>query len=151
MSNEAKRNNEGKPKLSYCLLGKEVIAGKAKVWEFGATKYDKGNWLKGRAWTDCADSVLRHLKAFLNGENIDEDSGLLHIDLLGCSVDILANSVHTRPDLDDRAVFSSPSMTAEEAEPAKLVLTDGGMYVTRDGKIVKVLKRNLDHDREWIL
>lgn len=101
----ASRDNAGKPKLSYCLLGRKLVENKARIWEHGASKYSRGNWLKGRPWTDCADSLLRHLTAFLNGEDIDPDSGLEHVDLIGTSADILINAVHTRPDLDDRAVY----------------------------------------------
>lgn len=101
----ASRDNAGKPKLSYCLLGRNLVENKARIWEHGASKYSRGNWLKGRPWTDCADSLLRHLTAFLNGEDIDPDSGLEHVDLIGTSADILINAVHTRPDLDDRAVY----------------------------------------------
>ena len=96
------RKNEGKPKLSFTLLGREVAAGEAAVWQWGAVKYARGNWLKGMSWTQSADSLLRHVTALLNGEDLDPETGLPHVDHIVCSAKILSNSYHTRKDLDDR-------------------------------------------------
>ena len=96
------RHNAGKPQLSFTVLGREVAAGEAAVWAWGAAKYARGNWLKGMSWTGSADSLLRHLTALLNGEDLDPETGLPHVDHIVCSAKILSNSYHTRPDLDDR-------------------------------------------------
>jgi len=96
------RHNEGKPQLSYVMLGKEVAAGEAAVWQRGAQKYARGNWLKGMSWVSSSDSLLRHITAFLNGEDLDPETGLPHVDHIVCSAKILSNSYHTRPELDDR-------------------------------------------------
>lgn len=96
------RRKEGKPKLSFNLLSRAVQEGEARVWESGSIKYTRGNWLIGMPWTECADSVLSHLTAILNGEMIDPDSGLPHADHLVCAAKILSHSYHTRKDLDDR-------------------------------------------------
>ena len=95
-------NSKGKPRLSYCLLSPKVLAGEAAVWEHGAKKYARGNWLKGMSWTQGVDSLLRHVTAFLNGEDIDPESGLPHVDHIVTSAKIVSNSYHTRPDRDDR-------------------------------------------------
>lgn len=104
MKDKCERKNEGKPKLSYCDLGREVIEGEARVWEFGSKKYARGNWLKGAPYTESADSLRRHLIAFLNGEDLDKETGLPHVDHIVCCAKILSNAFHTRTDLDDRAV-----------------------------------------------
>jgi len=96
------RHNEGKPQLSYVMLGKEVAAGESAVWQRGAQKYARGNWLKGMSWVSSSDSLLRHITAFLNGEDLDPETGLPHVDHIVCSAKILSNSYHTRPELDDR-------------------------------------------------
>lgn len=96
------RKNEGKPKLTYNVLSMEVQAGEAAVWENGAKKYKRGNWLIGGAYTNTADSLLRHVAKFLNGEDIDDESGLPHVDHIVTSAKILSHSFHTRKDLDDR-------------------------------------------------
>lgn len=97
-----KRANKDKPKLSYILLANKVVEGEALVWEFGAKKYSRGNWLKGMKLTEGADSLLRHVTSLLNGEDIDPESKLPHVDHIVCCAKILSNSFHTRKDLDDR-------------------------------------------------
>lgn len=96
------RFNGGKPQLSYALLGKEVVEGECKVWEYGANKYAPGNWLKGQSLVKALDSVFRHASALLNGEDLDPETGLPHCDHLVCAAKIVSQSFHTRPDLDDR-------------------------------------------------
>jgi hypothetical protein len=100
MSDNAERHNNGKPRLSFTMLG---TTGEAAVWEFGARKYSRGNWTKGVPFTEGADSLLRHLSAFLKGQDLDPETGLPHVDHIICCAKILANSYHTRQDeLDDR-------------------------------------------------
>lgn len=102
MTKKCLRYNEGKPKLSYCLLGAASIIGEAKVWELGEGKYERANWLKCAPYTEVADSLLRHLTAFLNGEDLDAESGLPHADHVLTNARMLSQSFHTRKDLDDR-------------------------------------------------
>lgn len=106
------RHNEGKAQLSYNLLSKKAQEGEARVWMHGGKKYARGNWMKGMKWTEAADSLLRHLTDFLNGEDIDPvdtpegisaGSGLPHIDHIICCAKILAHTVHNYPELDDRS------------------------------------------------
>ena len=92
---QGKRFNEGKPELSYCLLSKEVVQGEANVWAKNAPKYGRGNWLKGMSWSSSCDSLLRHTMKFLNGEEIDDESGLPHVDHIVCCAKILSNSYQT--------------------------------------------------------
>lgn len=102
MTKKAERHNEGKPVLSFNMLGREVAEGEAKVWEAGALKYSRGNWQKGQLLTTAADSLLRHTAALLNGEDNDPETGLPHVDHIVTSAKILSHSFHTRKDLDDR-------------------------------------------------
>lgn len=51
----------------------------AKVAGFGATKYARYNFLKGYNWSLSYDAMQRHLHAFWNREDIDKESGLLHL------------------------------------------------------------------------
>ena len=50
----------------------------AEVAGFGARKYAAFNYLKGYDWSLNANAALRHLLAFLNGEDLDPESGLPH-------------------------------------------------------------------------
>lgn len=96
----ASRDNEEKAQLSFCLLGN--IEKEAAVWEFGAKKYTRGNWLQGMEYTKAADSLLRHLVDFLKGQDLDEETQLPLVDHIICSAKILANSFHNYKELDDR-------------------------------------------------
>lgn len=77
----AARYNEGKPKLSYFFHFPVVIKAIARIMEFGATKYEDGNWkLGGKPDKEYLDSMLRHLDKYFNeGEKYDQDSGCSHI------------------------------------------------------------------------
>ncbi len=126
------RFNTGKPKITFNLSGKEVQAGEAAVWEAGAKKYSRGNWLKGTPWTDSCDSALRHIMAFLAGEDLDPETGLPHVDHLVCSAKIISNSFHTRKDLDDREnvdetsnqVHSKPTETPNHSNAVRATLEE---------------------------
>lgn len=51
----------------------------AKIAGFGAQKYERMNYLKGFAWSLSYDALQRHLHAFWDGEDLDEESGLFHV------------------------------------------------------------------------
>ncbi len=89
-----------KPKLD--LLDWAALNGLASVLTFGAQKYAADNWRNGIVNSRLIASLLRHLSAIQRGENIDSESGLPHIDHLGCCWMFLSNNFKYRPDLDDR-------------------------------------------------
>ena len=102
-SDNAKRYNEGKPKLSFVLDFQEAIALVSQVSEFGAHKYGRYNWQKGLPYTSVSDSLLRHLTAFQNGEDNDPESGLPHTAHIAWNALALAEFFVKNPEKDDRA------------------------------------------------
>lgn len=63
------------------LLPVEAKRGLAAVLAHGAEKYGAHNWRKGMAWSRLIAAAHRHLDAFTNGEDVDEE-GIAHIDCL---------------------------------------------------------------------
>ena len=98
-----KRYNKGKAPLSMILEARHALEGMAGVLAFGADKYARGNWHKGLRHTEVCDSMLRHLSAYLSGEDIDPESGKPHVDHIAINALFLAEGYRTHPELDDRS------------------------------------------------
>lgn len=92
--------DQEKPRMD--LLDPWALEGLAKVLTFGAGKYAAHNWRSGIVYSRISAALLRHLSAIQRGEDIDPESGLPHVDHLGCCWMFLSNFMKTRPDLDDR-------------------------------------------------
>lgn len=77
----ALRFNDGKPKLSYFRRSFfKALEAIARVKEFGANKYEDGNWRLGdKPDSEYLDSCDRHMDHFLQGEVYDQDSGCHHL------------------------------------------------------------------------
>lgn len=88
-------------KLRMDLLDPWALEGLASVLTFGANKYEAHNWRKGIVYSRLVAAMERHLGAIKKGEYIDGESGLPHIDHLGCNWMFLSNFMKTHPDLDD--------------------------------------------------
>ena len=86
---EVKANKDVKGKLRFSLLPIVALREIVKVFEFGAKKYGDFNWRKGRDWSNYYDATHRHITAFWNSEDRDEESGLLHLAHAGCCIMIL--------------------------------------------------------------
>lgn len=88
-----------KPRMD--LLDSFAIEELARVLTFGAKKYDSHNWRKGIAKGRLIAAALRHLFAYLKGEDKDPESGLSHVAHAMCCCMFLLGLEH-RTDLDDR-------------------------------------------------
>jgi len=100
------RYNAGKPRIS--LVEPDFIRGTAEVLTFGAKKYGANNWKKGLPVSEIYDSLMRHLLAFRNGENIDDESKLMHLD--HCAVNLMFIRHFQGTKWDDRILKNqSPS------------------------------------------
>jgi len=94
------RYNETKPKWS--LVDFESLIPMVRVLEYGAKKYNAFNWKKGLPYTETIESMLRHIYAFLNGEDLDPESGLSHIGHIMCNAMFLSYYYEYCGDMDDR-------------------------------------------------
>lgn len=60
------------------------------------------NWRRGFLWTRLIAAAFRHLKAILQKEDTDPESGLPHVDHLMCTVAFLSSHMSQSLGLDDR-------------------------------------------------
>jgi Domain of unknown function (DUF5664) len=88
-------------KLPMDLLDPDAIEGLVKVLQFGAKKYAAHNWRGGISYSRLIGALLRHTFAILRGQYVDEESGLPHIDHVGCCWMFMSHMMKKRPDLDD--------------------------------------------------
>lgn len=96
----AVRDDHGKPPLG--LIDYTAQVGLANVLAYGAEKYDIYNWRKGMHFSRLYNATLRHLGKFIDGEDIDPESGLYHIDHAQFGLMVLSNFNKLRPEWDDR-------------------------------------------------
>lgn len=89
-------------KVRLELLSPIAINEIAKALTFGAKKYDANNWRKGIAWSRLLGASLRHIMAFMSGEDKDPESGLSHLAHAGCCIMFLLEQEARKKDLDDR-------------------------------------------------
>lgn len=97
---EGKKFDAEKPRMD--LISSIWIKGVAEVLTFGARKYAAHNWRKGIVQSRLLGAGLRHLFAFLQGEDFDPETGLCHLDHASCCLMFARELWETRPDLDDR-------------------------------------------------
>lgn len=73
------RRDAADDKAPLTNLAWEAIEDVSKIHEFGDHHYGKGNWRKGQPVTELLNSAMRHLSAFLRGEDRDPKSGKCHL------------------------------------------------------------------------
>lgn len=99
------RFNKGK--VRWDLVDPTAVEGIAKVLDFGTIKYTAENWRKGLSWKATLRSLESHLQALKRGEDIDPESGLPHIDHLGCNWMFFSNYQKMGVGEDDRVKSSA--------------------------------------------
>jgi len=100
----ADRFNDGK--LQWSMVDFKALEDMVRVLEFGAKKYSRDNWKKGLKTTEVVDSLLRHIYAYLNGEDIDPESGINHTGHIMCNAMFLSHMHLFRKDMDTRCKTS---------------------------------------------
>lgn len=68
------------------LLPMDAMYAISCVFTYGAIKYDDWNWAKGMRKGRLIAAALRHVTAYMMGEELDDESGLPHTWHLGCCV-----------------------------------------------------------------
>lgn len=99
MSQGAKHDYE---KVRVELLSSVALTEMAKALTFGAKKYEAWNWAKGISYTRVLGASLRHLLAYMSGEDKDPETGLSHIAHLACNCMFILHYEKFRTEFDDR-------------------------------------------------
>ena len=95
------KHDQEKPDMS--LLSSVAIIEVAKVMSFGKRKYAAHNWRGGIAYSRLLAACLRHVFAFLGGEDLDPETGICHLaHAMCCLMFILEFFLTGRSSLDDR-------------------------------------------------
>lgn len=97
---EGKKNDQEKIQLE--LLSPQWLFGVGSVLTFGAKKYAAHNWRQGLKQSRLLGAALRHVVAFLGGEDRDQESGLSHLYHASCCLMFASELLETHPHLDDR-------------------------------------------------
>lgn len=69
---------------------------------FGAKKYADNNWAQGFKWSRLSGSALRHIFAWLRGEDTDPESSLSHLAHAGACILMLLSHEKEGLGEDDR-------------------------------------------------
>ena len=76
------------------------------ILAFGANKYADRNWEKGMPWSRCYSALMRHMTAWWQGQNTDEETGYSHLWHAGCCiVFLIAYEIRGKGE-DDRPIPS---------------------------------------------
>jgi hypothetical protein len=95
------KHDSGKPRME--LIPFEALEEVAKVYTFGADKYDEFNWRKGLTYNRLLGATLRHISKFINGTDCDKESNLNHLaHAISNLLMIISFHKDGRNDLDDR-------------------------------------------------
>lgn len=100
--NGGKKNDQDKPDLS--LIPTDALWGMASALTYGAKKYDRHNFRKGIAYSRLIAACMRHLTAWNEGEDLDPESQLCHLDHAMASLAMLRFMTKNRTEMDDRFI-----------------------------------------------
>lgn len=89
-------------KVDLALVPPEAIFEIGRAFTFGAKKYAAHNWRKGFKWMRVTSALLRHVFAWMRGEDKDPESGLSHLAHAGACVCFLLAYEVTGAGEDDR-------------------------------------------------
>lgn len=106
MNDTGTKHDNGKLRLE--LIPVEVLNAMARAFTYGANKYGDWNWSKGIAHSRLYGAAFRHMTAYFNGQDFDEESGNHHLDHALASLAMLKASIDNNLGKDDRPTYQKP-------------------------------------------
>ena len=100
---KAIKHDKSKPQIHY--LPTIPLLHTCSVFMYGATKYDDYNYRKGDGlkWSRMYDACLRHLFAWWEGKEKDEETGLSPLYHALCELLMLTDCIERGKNGDDRS------------------------------------------------
>ncbi|MCH2199756.1 MAG: DUF5664 domain-containing protein [Flavobacteriales bacterium] len=92
----------GDNKPDPTMVDPQFILELSKVLGMGAEKYTRDNWRKGTAYQRRMASAMRHMLAWIEGEDLDPESGLPHLAHAATNCMFLMNWQRRGVGTDDR-------------------------------------------------
>ena len=102
---QGRKDDEGK--LRYDLLSPTSLKGLVKILTQGEKNYGERNWEKGIKWSRVFGAMMRHAWIMWNGEDIDKESGLPHIDHIQACAHFLSHYRLYKKEFDDRPILKN--------------------------------------------
>lgn len=127
MTEEASGIKYDDDKLRYDLIPPAALEALAFVYTIGARKYDDWNWLKGMKWSRVYGALMRHLMAWVQGEQFDQDDGQEHLASIAWCAFTLMEYERLEVGTDDR-MYQLVLFRGTEADDASglRVVPEGG-------------------------
>jgi hypothetical protein len=116
------KHDSAKPRFD--LIDSYAMEQLAEVLTFGAIKYAAHNWRKGIAYSRLIAAAMRHIHAFNEGQDCDNETGLPHAAHAMCCMMFLTWMQYNRSDMDDRWVDNDPSRQPVEGTPKEKSLRE---------------------------
>jgi hypothetical protein len=97
---KGKKFDSQKPMM--VLLPPTALTDVAKVLTFGANKYGAHNWREGIIHSRLLSATMRHVNSYINGEDLDPESGINHLAHASCNLMMLLEYINLGLGKDDR-------------------------------------------------
>lgn len=112
MQEGTKHDND---KLRYDLIPADARAEVARVYTFGANKYNDRNWEKGLLYHRPYGAVHRHIAAWWMRDDLDKETGIHHLAHAICELEfLLAFELRKMKHLDDRPILNKEVIPNED-------------------------------------
>lgn len=112
--------DDDKPDMS--LLSRPFLEAVAHAKMIGEKKYGRYNYLEGMEASRYVAAAMRHLVAWMDGEDFDPKDGHCHLGAVGANMDMLLHCLENGTLIDNRRTAKcktthlSVSMTSDEIE-----------------------------------
>ena len=103
LDNSAVKFDDGK--AQWALFPFDLAEDELRVWMFGAKKYKAQNWRQGMPMSRGFNALMRHITAYMQGEDKDKESGESHLAHAVCCLRMMQNTEKNYKHLDDRSSF----------------------------------------------